>query len=188
MRSSSAPPDPAKRTRTRKADGASSPAARARCQCGAVRLEIDYPAFWAWHDHSEASRRAQGCAYATYVGSWKSRFRILKGTKSVRRYEDKQTGATRSFCSRCGTPLTYERAASPKWVNIPRAIFETRTGREPQYHLWLDQAPEWAYNGGPLTPLKGYPGVMWGRPKRRKSRKSHDSVPNSGLALTEDVF
>src|SRR5262245_11819167 len=33
-----------------------------RCLCGAVELEIDFPAFWAWHDHSEASRRAHGAA------------------------------------------------------------------------------------------------------------------------------
>jgi hypothetical protein len=23
-----------------------------RCLCGAVELKIDFPAFWAWHDHS----------------------------------------------------------------------------------------------------------------------------------------
>src|SRR5436309_5941111 len=85
------------------------------CTCGAVRMEIDYPAFWAWHDHSEASRRAQGCAYATYVGSWKSRFRVVKGAKSICRFDDKQANGTRSFCTKCGTPLTYERARSPKW-------------------------------------------------------------------------
>src|SRR6516165_1981662 len=37
-----------------------------RCLCGAVELEIDFPAFWAWHDHSAASCRAHGAAYATY--------------------------------------------------------------------------------------------------------------------------
>ena len=30
-----------------------------RCLCGAVKLEIDFPAFWAWHDHSAASSRAR---------------------------------------------------------------------------------------------------------------------------------
>jgi hypothetical protein len=131
-------------------------------------MEIEYPAFWAWHDHSEASRRAQGCAYATYVGSWKSRFRIAKGAKSICKFEDKLAGDTRSFCGKCGTPLTYERARSPKWVNIPRALFEARTGREPRYHLHIEQAPEWAYRGEPLSPLKGYPGVMRERPSRKK--------------------
>jgi hypothetical protein len=166
----------------------SSAVAAARCLCGAVRLEIDYPAFWAWHDHSEASRRAQGCAYATYVGTWKSRFRVVKGTKTIRRFENNKTGETRSFCSICGTPLLYERARAPKWVNIPRALFETRTGREPRYHLHLDESPEWAYRGEKLAPLKGYPGVMWERPGRKKRAPSPGSVlPNLPIANNRKV-
>ncbi len=54
---------------------ASKPSARrvsGRCLCGAVELEIDFPAFWAWHDHSAASRRAHGAAYATYIGCWRT--------------------------------------------------------------------------------------------------------------------
>jgi hypothetical protein len=143
--------------------------AQAHCQCGAVRLEIDVPAVWAWHDHGEASRRAHGCAYATYVGSWKSRFRILDGEEHLTRYEDAERRTTRSFCARCGTPMLYERARSPKIVNIPRAAFIARTGREPRYHVNLREAADWEYAGEPLVPLKGYPGVMWTRPKRRKS-------------------
>ena len=149
-----------------------STTAVARCLCGAVRLELRYPAFWAWHDHSQASQRAQGCAYATYVGTWKSCFRVVKGARRIRRFEDKASGAARSFCGICGTPLMYERASAPKWVNVPRAIFETRTGREPRYHLHIEQAPEWAYRGGPLAPLKAYPGVLWQRPRRKKSSGS----------------
>ena len=57
--------------------------AEGRCVCGGVRFEIDVPAVWAWHDHGARSRHAQGCAYATYVGSWKSRFRILEGEALV---------------------------------------------------------------------------------------------------------
>ena len=59
-------------------------------------------------------------------------FRITKGARSMRRFEDKDAGGTRSFCGKCGTPLLYERDRAPKWVNIPRALFETRTGREPR--------------------------------------------------------
>jgi hypothetical protein len=140
-----------------------------RCSCGAVEIEIDVPARWAWHDHSKASQLAQGCAYATYVGSYKSRFRILKGEDRIRRYKDTATGATRSFCGACGTPLAYERARAPEMVNIPRAIFETRTGREPRYHLHFTEAPDWAYRQEALAPLKGFPGVLWERPKRKKS-------------------
>src|SRR4051812_44423010 len=47
-----------------------------KCLCGTVQFEIDAPARWAWHDHTRASRTAHGAAYATYVGSWRKRFRI----------------------------------------------------------------------------------------------------------------
>jgi hypothetical protein len=147
---------------------ASAVQAAGQCACGAVRLEIDVPARWAWHDHSAASRLAQGCAYATYVGSWRSRFRVLKGQASIARYEDAAANTARSFCKRCGTPLFYERARSPTMVNIPRALFETRTGREPRYHMSLHEAADWTYRGEPLAPLKGYPGVMWERPRKTK--------------------
>ena len=140
------------------------------CVCGAVRLEIETPAVWAWHDHSAASRHAQGCAYATYVGSWKSRFRILEGAEHIARYEDETLGTARSFCARCGTPLMYERPRAPKMVNIPRALFAGRTGREPRYHMFLAEAADWTYMGETLAPLKGYPGVMWERPRKKKPR------------------
>ena len=140
------------------------------CLCGAVEIEIGIPAFWAWHDHSRASQRAQGCAYATYIGCWRSKVRIVQGSKSIARYEDAKTRAARSFCVRCGTPLLYERAHAPQMVNIPRALFGTRTGREPRYHLSIEEAPEWEYHGEALVPLKGYPGVLQERPRRKKTR------------------
>jgi hypothetical protein len=133
-----------------------------------VEFEIDYPAFWAWHDHSPASRRAHGAAYATYVGCWRKHVRLVKGENAVARFEDEATGSARSFCARCGTPLMYERKRSPHMVNLPRALFDTRTGREPRYHLGIKTMADWAYRGETLVPLKGYPGVVWERPKTKK--------------------
>jgi hypothetical protein len=149
--------------------------AAGQCLCGRVGFEIDTPARWAFHDHSAASRRAHGAAYATYVGSWRKRFRITKGRASITRYEDKVANIVRSFCARCGTPLTYERARSPHMVNIPRALFTGRTGRQPLYHLAIEELQEWAYTGEPLVPLKGFPGVVWQRSKKKK-RLDHDGM------------
>ncbi len=158
MRQTTPHPKPAK---------ASNVQAQGQCVCGAVRIEIDVPAVWAWHDHSPASRHAQGCAYATYVGSWKSRFRILEGEDCLTRFEDAEARTARSFCGRCGTPVLYERDRSPRYVNIPRAMFSTRTGREPRYHVHLEDQAEWIYLGEPLSPLKGFPSVMRVRPSRK---------------------
>ena len=145
-----------------------------RCLCGAVELEIDFPAFWAWHDHSAASRHAHGAAYATYIGCWRKHARVAKGQRSIARFEDAKTESTRSFCSRCGTPLLYERKRSLHMVNIPRALFTARTGREPRYHVAIEELQDWAYTGKPLVPLKGYPGIVWERPKSRKRPRDVD--------------
>jgi hypothetical protein len=133
-----------------------------------VRLEIGFPARWAWHDHTQASRLAHGAAYATYVGSWRKRFRVTAGEDEITRYEDGATRTTRGFCRRCGTPLFYERAHSPHMVNIPRALFQYRTGRQPLYHIGIGELQDWAWTGEPLVPLKGFPGVVWERPGRKK--------------------
>jgi hypothetical protein len=148
--------------------------AKGQCLCGAIAFEIDVPARWAWHDHSAASRRAHGAAYATYVGSWRKRFRFTQGGDAITRYQDEETGTVRSFCSRCGTPLTYERARSPHMLNIPRALFSGRTGRQPLYHIAIEQLQEWAYTGEPLVPLKGFPGVVWQRSKKKRRSAGDD--------------
>jgi hypothetical protein len=167
------------RLQTHKEHSASVPSRRrvsGRCLCGAVEVEIDFPAFWAWHDHSLASRLAHGAAYATYVGCWRKHARVTKGHRSIARFEDRETESIRSFCSRCGTPLLYERKRSRHMVNIPRALFTKRTGREPRYHLALEELQDWAYTGKPLVPLKGYPGVFWERPKSRKRLHTVDHL------------
>src|SRR5262249_13069029 len=118
--------------------------AKAVCLCGGVELEIGVPARWAWHDHSAASRRAHGAAYATYVGCWRSRVKVVKGEDVITRFEDASTHTTRSFCGRCGTPLMYERA-DPQMINVPRALFTSRTGREPRYHIGISEMQDWTY-------------------------------------------
>jgi hypothetical protein len=148
--------------------------ASGQCLCGKIAFEIDVPARWAWHDHSAASRRAHGAAYATYVGSWRKRFRISKGESLLAIYEDAASKTTRSFCSKCGTPLFYERARSPHMINISRALFESRTGRQPLYHIAIEELQEWAYTGEPLVPLKGYPGVVWQRSKKKRRGTGED--------------
>jgi hypothetical protein len=39
-------------------------------------------------------------------------------------------------------------------VNIPRALFTSRTGREPRYHVAIEELQDWAYTGKPLVPAR----------------------------------
>src|SRR5262249_28593725 len=140
-------------------------------------LEILFPAFWAWHDHSEATRRAHGAAYATFVGCWRKNVRIRRGERHIRRFREAGGRATRSFCGRCGSPLLYERKPGARMVDIARALFDGRTGREPRYHLHIEERRDWMYASAPLAPLKGYPGVVWERPKRARKANATAAVP-----------
>ncbi|MBX3493772.1 MAG: GFA family protein [Parvibaculum sp.] len=140
--------------------------AEGRCRCGAVRFDILYPALWSWHDHSAATRETTGAASMCWVGSWRKRFRLLDGADEISRYDE--NGTARSFCKRCGTPVFYERSRSPHVINMPRALFATRVGREPRYHAGLKEMADWAYNGEALMPLKGYPGIMIERKRKKK--------------------
>ncbi|MBI3439791.1 MAG: GFA family protein [Proteobacteria bacterium] len=157
--------DVSKKTSAAKPRAPGPTRAGGECLCGAVAFEIGVPARWTWHDHSSAARRAHGAAYATYVGTWASRFRFLRGEDNLTRYEDPERGGTRSFCSTCGTPVLFQR--NKQNVNVPRALFSTGVGREARYHIGIDQLQEWTYQGERLSPLKGFPGVVWNR--KRKS-------------------
>ena len=84
--------------------------------------------------------------------------------------------STRSFCSRCGTPLLYERKRSPHMVNIPRALFAGRTGRELAI-TW----PSKSFRIGPtqasgLSPSRAIPVSSGNRPKSRRRPRDVDDL------------
>ena len=51
-----------------------------------------------------------------------------------------------------------------------------RTGREPRYHMNLGERADWTWAGEPLGPLKGYPGVMMQRARRRPRALTPDDI------------
>ena len=87
--------------------------AAGQCLCGKVCVEIDVPARWAWHDHTPASRRAHGAAYATYVGSWRKRFRITKGKTSITRYDKLARNYFSALCLVAAWHSGFSRARFP---------------------------------------------------------------------------
>src|SRR5262249_40051534 len=128
-----------------------------------------------WQDSLQnLAKLVHGAAYATYIGCWRRHARVVKGQRSIGRFEDASTGSIRSFCSQGGAPLIYERKRSPHMVNIPRALFTGRTGREPRYHVAIEELQDWAYKGNRVVPLSGYPGISWERPKPRKRSRDFD--------------
>src|SRR5438046_1218792 len=73
----------------------------------------------------------------------------------------------------CGS-ISFEIDVPARWAwhdrsaASRRALFSGRTGRQPLYHIAIEELQEWAYTGEPLVPLKGFPGVVWHRSKKKK--------------------
>ena len=111
-----------------------------QCLCGAVEIEIGTPARWAWHDHSGATRRAHGAAYATYVGSWRKRFRVTRGADEITRFRD-ETGASR-------TPEPHEGMHQTATIDILQIL---------EGELWclLDSGEETCLRAGDVIVQRG---------------------------------
>jgi hypothetical protein len=131
------------------------------CLCGAVRYSAAGAPKWASHCHCRDCRRAAGAPYVTYVGfatgqvSWSGETR--------RRYES-SPGVIRSYCDRCGTPLTYQGERWPDEVHILAGTLDDPAAIKPQIHVHVAEKVPWVHlsdglprygrlprDGGPLT-------------------------------------
>ena len=102
----------------------------------------------------------------------------------ITRFEDKAAKTARSFCSRCGTPLLYERARSPHMVNIPRALFLSRTGRQPLYHIGIEEMQEWTYSRRAAGSAQGLSGRGVGALWKEEARRARQGVLSSKSTRT----
>ncbi len=112
------------------------------CSCGGVRFEATLPSRFCAHCHCQNCRRAHGAAFVTWVGFPDGQFRVTTGQDRLTRFVT-DTGATRSFCSRCGTTLLYE---GPRWegeVHVARAVIDDKIDRDPKLHVYVDHGADW---------------------------------------------
>lgn len=115
---------------------------RGSCYCRTVRFQVEPPSRFVAHCHCDNCRRAHGAGFVTWAGFPQARLRIEAGESELRSFLT-ETGATRSFCGRCGSPLFFE---SPRWageVHVAVASLEDPPDKAPSVHVYADRAPEW---------------------------------------------
>ena len=128
------------------------------CACGRVRLAARLPAKWVAHCHCENCRRAHGAGFVTYAGFPAEAVRVLEGEDQLTDFVS-DTGATRRFCRRCGSTLSY---ASPRWpgeLHLVRANLEGPLDQPPGGHAYADRAPDWCPITDALPRFGGASGV-----------------------------
>ena len=110
------------------------------CLCGAVRYAVDGEPLWVAHCHCQSCRRASGAAVLTFAGYRDHQFRLTQGEPQ---HYASSPGVTRSFCGRCGTPLTYEAERCPGEVHLTISSLDRPDRFAPTVHVFTAERIPW---------------------------------------------
>lgn len=110
------------------------------CLCGAVRYRVRGEALWIAYCHCKSCQRASGSVVLPYAGFAQENFEIVQG-EPVR--FNSSPGVTRSFCARCGSPLTYEGERYPGETHITLGCLDGPSAFAPTAHVWTEDRIAW---------------------------------------------
>lgn len=120
------------------------------CLCGMVKFEIDGFLPQVAHCHCTMCRKFHGAAYATIAGVSRSEFRWIEGEDALKGYTA-ENGTTRTFCSRCGSSLTFSSPRAPQdIVEISLGAMDEDVPVEPNAHIFVASGANWAVLGDDL--------------------------------------
>lgn len=138
---------------------------RGSCLCGQVRLEVDEFLPCTGHCHCSMCRKFHGAAYATIAEARQDQFRWTAGADLIKGFTA-PNGTTRSFCSHCGSSLTFASPeADPHLVEIALACFDDEVPVTPDAHIYVASGVSWA------KPTDNLPQFEAGRDSRRIDQK-----------------
>ncbi len=76
-------------------------------------------------------------AWATF---YKEGFELTRG--DLHRHASSEP-VVRSFCSACGSPLTYENVAQPREIDVTLASLDDPGAFQPRSHIWVSHKIAW---------------------------------------------
>jgi hypothetical protein len=109
------------------------------CLCGLVRYEAVGPPRDVSHCHCSDCRRGSGAPFVTWASFPRSGFRFVAGQPRELRW----AGRLRSFCPRCGTPLTFLSGPGAEELDVTVCSFDDPAGVTPADHTWIEDRLPW---------------------------------------------
>lgn len=113
---------------------------RGGCFCGFVRYEADGPAGNETVCHCSICRRTSAAPIVAWVTVPAASFRLLAGAPNSFRSSDH---GSRTFCPRCGTPLTFSSSRFPDEVDVTTCSLEAPAAYPPRDHTWTSASLPW---------------------------------------------
>ncbi len=110
------------------------------CLCGAVRYRAWGKAYGITHCHCPTCRRASGAPFVTWAGFDADKFVFIQGEPAG--YAS-SAPVMRTFCNRCGTPLTYRRSDLPQSIDVTLGSMDAPEALAPEDHTWTESRLAW---------------------------------------------
>jgi hypothetical protein len=122
------------------------------CLCGDVRYRAQGPAANPTLCHCASCRRASGAPAVAWVSFEAAGFAFVRGAPV--RYRSSPR-VVRSFCGRCGTPLTYAHDGEPQGIDVTTASLDAPGAVAPADHTWTAERLAWLRTADGLPEFPG---------------------------------
>ena len=125
----------------------SAPFREGGCLCGKIRYRVMGEPSNSMVCHCRTCRRGAGSPVVAWITFPKARFRLTGGVPGEFR---STPPVRRTFCTDCGTPLTYEHQDSAASIDITTCSLDDPDAFPPTHHSWLSHDLGWVRFGDGL--------------------------------------
>ncbi|MEW6167726.1 MAG: GFA family protein [Pseudomonadota bacterium] len=113
---------------------------RGHCYCGAVHYEADGVPSSETNCHCSICRRTSGSPFVAWFTVPIAEFCFVSGKPAS--FKSSEHG-TRTFCSGCGTPLTFQSARYPTEIDVTICSLENPESLPPKDHTRTSAKLSW---------------------------------------------
>ncbi|MFK8021612.1 MAG: GFA family protein [Pseudomonadales bacterium] len=114
-----------------------------RCECAAVRFQVDGPVEDFSHCHCGQCRRLHGAAFVSFAGVAVSDFSYLSGENQLGRYKSSEKN-TRVFCKNCGSNVLVASRYEPDSLYLSMGTLDDGDFElPPAYHTYMASKAAW---------------------------------------------
>lgn len=122
------------------------------CLCAAVRYRVSGAPLATSSCHCRTCRRASGAPSVAWIVLRTEDFAFASGQPVAFR---STPPVVRTFCGKCGTPLTYQHDASAATIDVTTASLDHPERFPPTREIWLDHKISWAPVNAALRQFPG---------------------------------
>ncbi len=122
------------------------------CFCGAVRYQCGTPLIAPTLCHCESCRRIAGAHVVGWLTVTAASFEFINAQPAE---FHSSSHVTRTFCPRCGSPLTYRHQDRPLEIDVTLATLDDPAAYPPIDHIYMADALPWDHPGGEWPQYRG---------------------------------